>query len=80
MVVLLGIFVIWPLVYSVYLSLFKISFYKAPKFVGLQFYQYVLTRSGRSGTSIWIGLKYAAHRRAHRHDPRVAARQLHQDR
>src|SRR5688500_13799331 len=42
MIVLLGIFVWWPLVWSFYLSTFEISFYEEPVFVGLQFYQYVL--------------------------------------
>ncbi|WP_022893525.1 carbohydrate ABC transporter permease [Agromyces subbeticus] len=42
MVVLLGIFVWWPLLYSFYLSTFEISFYEDPVFVGLQFYGYVL--------------------------------------
>ncbi|GIH05412.1 sugar ABC transporter permease [Rhizocola hellebori] len=58
MVILLTIFVIWPLVYSVYLSTFKISFYEEPEFVGLQFYQYVL-ESPRFWSSIWVGLYYA---------------------
>lgn len=58
MVILLGIFVMWPLAYSVYLSLFKISFYKDPEFVGAQFYQYVL-ESGDFWHSIWVGLYYA---------------------
>ncbi|MEV6889647.1 hypothetical protein [Kribbella sp. NPDC051137] len=43
MVILLGIFVIWPLVYAFYLSFFEMSFYKDAKFVGFDFYQYVLT-------------------------------------
>lgn len=58
MVILLGIFVFWPLVYSFYLSTFKISFYKEPQFVGLQFYQYVLTEP-RFWKSLWVGLYYA---------------------
>lgn len=58
MVILLGIFVFWPLVYSFYLSTFKISFYQAPKFVGLQFYVDVLTEP-RFWKSLWIGLYYA---------------------
>jgi ABC-type sugar transport system permease subunit len=58
MVVLLGIFVIWPLVYSFYLSTYKISFYKDPEFVGLQFYKYVLD-SPRFWKSIGVGLYYA---------------------
>jgi multiple sugar transport system permease protein len=59
MVVLLGIFVIWPLIYAVYLSLHRISFYKPPKYVGLQFYQYVLTDPA-FWASIGTGLKYSA--------------------
>jgi ABC-type sugar transport system permease subunit len=56
MVVLLGIFVIWPLVYSFYLSTFEISFYQEPEFVGLQFYRYVL-ESPRFWNSLWVGFK-----------------------
>jgi multiple sugar transport system permease protein len=59
MVILLGVFVMWPLIYSLYLSTFEISFYKDPKFVGLDFYRYVLT-SGGFWHSIVIGLYYAA--------------------
>ncbi|GAA2365556.1 sugar ABC transporter permease [Catellatospora methionotrophica] len=58
MVVLLAVFVMWPLVYSLYLSTFKISFYTEPEFVGLDFYQYVL-ESPRFWESIWVGLYYA---------------------
>ena len=58
MVVLLGIFVIWPLLYSFYLSTFEISFYKEPTFVGLQFYQYVL-ESPRFWNALWVGVKAA---------------------
>lgn len=58
MVILLGIFVFWPLVYSLYLSTFKISFYQPPQFVGLQFYGYVLTEP-RFWKSLWVGLYYA---------------------
>jgi len=56
MVVLLGIFVIWPLVYSFYLSTFEISFYQEPEFVGLQFYRYVL-ESPRFWNSLLVGAK-----------------------
>lgn len=59
MVILLGIFVIWPLIYSVYLSLHRISFYKPPKYVGLQFYKYVLT-DPEFWASIGTGMKYSA--------------------
>jgi len=58
MVILLGIFVFWPLGNSVYLSLFKINFYQGSQFVGLQFYQYVLTEP-RFWKSLWVGLYYA---------------------
>lgn len=58
MVVLLGIFVFWPLVYSFYLSTFEISFYTDPEFVGLQFYRYVLEDPKFWG-AIWIGVQYA---------------------
>jgi multiple sugar transport system permease protein len=59
MVILLGVFVMWPLIYSFYLSLFKISFYQPPQFVGLQFYRYVL-ESGAFWKSMGVGLYYAA--------------------
>ncbi|MBN9154056.1 MAG: sugar ABC transporter permease [Microbacterium sp.] len=55
--ILLAIFVIWPLIYAVYLSLFKINFYKPAEFVGLQFYLYVL-QSEKFWKSIGVGLYY----------------------
>src|SRR5689334_3247482 len=58
MVILLGIFVMWPLVYAVDQSVFEINYYKGSKFVGLQFYRYVL-ESSDFWHSIWIGLYYA---------------------
>jgi ABC-type sugar transport system permease subunit len=58
MVVLLGIFVMWPLVYSVYLSTYEINFYQGAKFVGLEFYRDVLTSDG-FWHSIVVGLYYA---------------------
>jgi multiple sugar transport system permease protein len=58
MATLLTIFVVWPLVYSIYLSTFKLSFYKEPEFVGLDFYRYVL-ESPRFWSAIWVGLYYA---------------------
>lgn len=58
MVILLGIFVIWPLIYAIYLSTFKINFYLGSQFVGLQFYQYVL-EAPRFWKSIGVGLYYA---------------------
>lgn len=57
-VILLTIFVFWPLGYSFYLSTFEISFYKDPVFVGLQFYQYVL-ESPKFWNSIGVGLRFA---------------------
>jgi ABC-type sugar transport system permease subunit len=55
MVVLLGIFVWYPLANSIYLSLFEISFYQDPVFVGLQFYEYVLT-AAKFWNSIGVGI------------------------
>jgi ABC-type sugar transport system permease subunit len=57
MIVLLGIFVWWPLMWSFYLSTFEISFYEDPVFVGLQFYQYVL-EDPEFWRSIGIGAMY----------------------
>ena len=59
MVILLSIFVIWPLLYAFYLSGFEISFYQDPIFVGAQFYQYVL-EDPRFWQSIGVGLMFAA--------------------
>ena len=59
MVILLAIFVMWPLIYSLYLSGFEISFYQDPEFVGLQFYQYVL-EDARFWKSVGVGLAFAA--------------------
>jgi multiple sugar transport system permease protein len=58
MVVLLGIFVIWPLLYSFYLSTFRISFYKGAQWVGLDFYRYVLD-DPRFWHSLRVGIFYA---------------------
>lgn len=41
--ILLGIFVLWPMVYSAYLSFFDWSFYKDPVFVGVNNFRRVLT-------------------------------------
>ncbi len=41
--ILLGIFVLWPMVYSAYLSFFNWSFYKDPTFVGINNFRLVLT-------------------------------------
>ncbi len=58
MVILLAIFVIWPLIYSFYLSTFELSFYKEPTFVGLQFYGYVID-SPKFWNSLSVGLRFA---------------------
>jgi len=58
MVVLLAIFVIWPLVYAFYLSFYEISFYKDAQFVGLDFYEYVLT-DPEFWASLGVGLRFA---------------------
>jgi multiple sugar transport system permease protein len=55
MVVLLGIFVWYPLANSFYLSTFEISFYQDPVFVGFQFYEYVLS-APKFWNSIWVGI------------------------
>src|SRR2546429_398964 len=59
MVILLGIFVIWPLIYAFYLSTYQINFYQGSKFVGLKFYRYVLTDPD-FWSSLEVGLKFAA--------------------
>ncbi|MFI6937660.1 carbohydrate ABC transporter permease [Streptomyces sp. NPDC050418] len=59
MVGLLGVFVFWPLVYSVYLSLFEINFYKGSTFVGMKFYKYVLA-DPQFWSSVGKGLYFAA--------------------
>jgi len=56
MVVLLGIFVFWPLVYSFWLSLHKINFYLGSQFVGFQFYKLVL-----ENPQFWKSLKVGAY-------------------
>lgn len=58
MVVLLAIFVIWPLIYAFYLSTFELNFYKEPAFVGLQFYGYVLD-SPKFWNSLSVGFRFA---------------------
>jgi ABC-type sugar transport system permease subunit len=58
MSILLSIFVIWPLIYAIYLSTFKLSFYKPATFVGLQFYHDVLT-SKNFWDSMGIGFYFA---------------------
>lgn len=58
MSVLLSIFVIWPLIYAMYLSTFKLSFYKPAEFVGLQFYRDVLT-SKNFWDSMGVGFYFA---------------------
>lgn len=59
MVILLAIFVVWPLIYAIYLSFFQISFYKGSEFVGLQFYMYVL-QDPKFWNSLLIGIEFAA--------------------
>lgn len=58
MVILLAIFVLWPLVYAVYLSGYRINFYKPKEWVGLDFYRFVL-EDPRFIESIKIGLTYS---------------------
>lgn len=59
MVILLSIFVLWPLIYAIYLSGFQISFYKGAEFVGLKFYQDVL-EDPKFWTSLRVGISFAA--------------------
>lgn len=57
MVIALGIFVFWLLVYSFHLSLHKVSFYKPPEYVGFRFYRFVL-KDPQFYDSLIVGLKY----------------------
>jgi ABC-type sugar transport system permease subunit len=59
MVGLLAVFVLWPLGYAVWLSGHRISFYLPSKWVGTQFYHYVLT-DPEFWHSLRVGLGYAA--------------------
>ncbi|HVU79234.1 MAG TPA: sugar ABC transporter permease [Gaiellaceae bacterium] len=59
MVGLLAVFVLWPLVYAVWLSGHRISFYQPSVWVGTQFYHFVLT-DPRFWHSLRIGIGYAA--------------------
>jgi multiple sugar transport system permease protein len=59
MVLLLAVFVIYPLGYAVWLSGHRISFYKPAVWVGLDFYRYVLT-DPRFWHSLRVGLTYSA--------------------
>lgn len=58
MVVLLAVFVIWPLVFAFRQSMYQGNFYKPPVFVGLAFYRYVLTDPGFY-QSLKVGAYYA---------------------
>lgn len=59
MLVLLAIFVIYPLGYAIWLSGHRINFYKPPVWVGTEFYRYVLT-DPNFRHSIRVGFTYAA--------------------
>jgi ABC-type sugar transport system permease subunit len=59
MVILLAIFVIYPLGYAVWLSGHRISFYKPAVWVGLDFYRFVLS-DPRFWHSLRVGLTYSA--------------------
>jgi len=59
MVILLAIFVIYPLGYAVWLSGHRISFYKPAVWVGLDFYRFVLT-DPQFWHSLRVGLTYSA--------------------
>lgn len=58
LVLLLGIFVIWPLIYSAYLSFFDWSFYQESTFVGWKNFNNVLT-DPQFRSSIVRGLVFA---------------------
>ncbi|WP_166351983.1 carbohydrate ABC transporter permease [Phytoactinopolyspora limicola] len=58
LVILLGIFVIWPLIYAGYLSFFNWSFYQASEFVGWRNFSNVLT-DRQFVESILRGLRFA---------------------
>ena len=58
MMVLLAIFVIWPLIFAFRQSMYQGNFYKPPVFVGLDFYKYVLTDPGFY-QSLKVGAYYA---------------------
>jgi multiple sugar transport system permease protein len=60
MVILLAIFVIYPLGYAVWLSGHRISFYKPAVWVGLDFYRFVLS-DPRFWHSLRVGLTYSAY-------------------
>lgn len=57
MVILLAIFVLWPLVYAVYLSGYRINFYQGKQWVGLDFYRFVI-EDPRFRESIRTGFTY----------------------
>ena len=60
MVILLAIFVIYPLGYAVWLSGHRISFYKPAVWVGLDFYRYVLEdlrAAARDDARLRVGLR-----------------------
>jgi ABC-type sugar transport system permease subunit len=59
MVVLLAIFVIWPLIYAFRQSFYQGNFYKPPEFVGFDFYKYVLTDK-KFYRSLQVGGLYTA--------------------
>lgn len=59
LVVLLSVFVIWPLLHAVYISLFTWSFYAPSEYVGLDNYRNVLTDEAFI-SSVLRGLGFAA--------------------
>ncbi|MFI6480516.1 carbohydrate ABC transporter permease [Nonomuraea sp. NPDC050663] len=59
LLVLLGVFVLWPLLHAVWISFSTWSFYEAPVFVGLENYVNVLTDEEFSA-SVMRGLAFSA--------------------
>ncbi|ACQ79965.1 binding-protein-dependent transport systems inner membrane component [Beutenbergia cavernae DSM 12333] len=57
-VILLSIFVVWPVIYAGYLSFFNWSFYVEPVFVGLRNFRNVLN-DPYFMQAIWRGLRFA---------------------
>ncbi|WP_212754413.1 carbohydrate ABC transporter permease [Nakamurella aerolata] len=58
LLILLAIFVIWPLVYAFYLSGYETYYNRPAEFVGLDFYKFVLT-DPLFWSALWVGLKYS---------------------
>lgn len=58
LVILLAIFVIWPLIHAFYLSTYRTYYNRPAEFAGLDFYGFVLTDPD-FWASLWVGLRYS---------------------